>query len=347
MKIAFIDHPLHRKTRSSDFFIEILRQRSHEVEIFYPGSEWRFVVDEVEAARCDLAVCWQHEFYAPALVARGLRTIIIPMYDGAGGMPPQYWRFFARLGIEALNFSENLHQQHLRAGIVSTYVQYFPDPEKFVPVEDFSALRGFLWQRRPDHYLHWHTAIRLTCGQLSHLHIHDVPDTRPPPDVPQTEDWPLIARTITRSTWLETREEFLDLLRRSNVFIAPRLNEGIGLALLEAMAQGQCVIAHNDSTHNEYIEHGKHGLLFSLHNPCPLDLSNAATLARNARERISFGHQKWLADQETLTRRLENIATAKIKPLTSNVEKVALSFPFLYFKGMRLTKEKLAKLRVV
>lgn len=344
MKIAFIDHPLHRQTRSSDFFIKLL-EIDHEVSVYYPGSQWRFVLEEVINSNCDLAICWQHEFFAPPIAAQGIRTIIIPMYDGSGNMPAAYWRFFARLGIESINFSANLNQQHLVAGIKSSYVKFYPDPEDFEPVEDFSSLRGFLWQRRPEHLLHWQTVMRLTCGQLRSLHVHQVPDSLPPLDLPEFRNWPLLAASITESKWFETQADFFQVLKLANVFIAPRLSEGIGLALLEAMAQGQCVIAHSASTHNEYIQDGKNGLLFTLHDLSPIDLSTAATLGKKARESIKVGFQNWIDDQAIIKWKIEKPGTKEAGAVSSHLEKIALSFPAAYFKGANFLFTQLGKIR--
>jgi glycosyltransferase involved in cell wall biosynthesis len=341
MKIALLDHPLHKKTRSSDFFVNLLK-RYHDVVVYYPGGEWRYVLEEVIHSDCELAICWQHEFMAPPLAQHGIRTIIIPMYDGAGAMPKVYWRFFAALGIDSLNFSACLNHKHLVAGIQSSYVQYYPNPDDFEPVSDFSCLRGFIWQRKPEHFLHWHTAMRLTCGQLDHLHVHDVPDSLPALDIPKLQDFPRLAGAITRSEWFESKQDFIDTLNRSNLFIAPRLNEGIGMALLEAMAQGQCVLAHNDSTHNEYIQNGHNGLLFDASNPQLIDLSAAEKLGQAARQSIVNGHQKWLKEQDNILWKVEH--SSKPTPAKENTKSAALAcdFPQHYYKGFSSLFKKLA-----
>lgn len=334
MNVAFIDHPLHRKTHSSNFFIDLLRQR-HDVTIYYPGSEWQFVLAEVLNAGHDLAVCWQHEFFAPPLTANGLRSLIIPMYDGCGKMPLHYWQFFARLGIESINFSTSLHHQHQVAGIDSLLTRYFPDPSQFTVVNDFTTLRGFLWQRCPDEHIHWHTIIRLTCGQLDQLHIHDVPDTAPEHDIPAFENWPLLAQSVTRSEWFESRADFLATLNNANVFFAPRYCEGIGMALLEAMAQGQCVVAHNKPTHSEYIHCGRNGILVNMHYPQPTDLSHAKTLGEEARRTIEEGYPLWQRAATTIHAKINSSAKRPIPILDWPAKRKAMNFPSRYFKGMK------------
>jgi hypothetical protein len=67
---------------------------------------------------------------------------------------------------------------------------------------------------------------------------------------------------------------------KANVFFAPRAREGIGMAFLEAMARGQCVVANHAPTHSEYITHNVSGVLFDLQNPALLDFSGAPNLER-------------------------------------------------------------------
>ena len=55
-------------------------------------------------------------------------------------------------------------------------------------------------------------------------------------------------------------EEYMDHLSRCNIFIAPRLYEGIGLTFLEAMANGMVVLSPNSPTMNEYIQNNINGV---------------------------------------------------------------------------------------
>ena len=54
--------------------------------------------------------------------------------------------------------------------------------------------------------------------------------------------------------------EYMEHLYRCNIFIAPRLYEGIGLTFLEAMANGMVVLSPNSPTMNEYIQNNINGV---------------------------------------------------------------------------------------
>ncbi|MEQ9315836.1 MAG: hypothetical protein RLN72_08275, partial [Henriciella sp.] len=83
MKVAFVGHPYHEKTRSADFFINILRSADVEIELFYD----RFFYDnrpsclqELLDGDHDVIYLWQTEYLAPDLVRAGKRVVAIPMY---------------------------------------------------------------------------------------------------------------------------------------------------------------------------------------------------------------------------------------------------------------------------
>ena len=88
---------------------------------------------------------------------------------------------------------------------------------------------------------------------------------------------------LTETHWFADHQQLQDLLTHQKVFIAPRLAEGIGMSFLEAMAMGCAVIAQDDATMNEYIVHGKTGIL--------VDWSKDNTGARTRFDLESLGIQ--------------------------------------------------------
>jgi glycosyltransferase involved in cell wall biosynthesis len=88
-------------------------------------------------------------------------------------------------------------------------------------------------------------------------------------------------------------DQYVSLLGRHNIFVAPRRKEGIGMAFLEAMAMGQCVIAAKDATMTEYIVHGENGLLFDPDRAEQIDLDHFGEIGRNSRQSARDGWIKW------------------------------------------------------
>lgn len=102
-KILFVDHDFHKKTRSSDFFMDILKKR-FEVELFYLVADGHLDLGLLGAAEnADAVVLWQMDFLAPVFLAQGKPTFVIPMYDGSNGMPELHW--LAARGARFFNFS--------------------------------------------------------------------------------------------------------------------------------------------------------------------------------------------------------------------------------------------------
>lgn len=151
---------------------------------------------------------------------------------------------------------------------------------------------GFFWARREDQ-ISVNTVLELIGNtKFDSLHIHQAPD----PGAPPLSSLPLDVckrLNITQSQWFAEKAEFNAVLDRANVFFAPRLEEGIGQAMLEAFSRGQCVVAPDCGTMNEYIMNGVNGLLYTPNKPEALDFSRAAELGAAGRILAMRGYQRW------------------------------------------------------
>ena len=267
-RIAFIDHAYHQTTRSADFFVDLLRNR-FDVTVYYDGIQSQSFVNDVMLAKFDIIVLWQTEYLAPYFIAAGKRVVCIPMYDGAGAAPNHYWHHMRQ--ARHINFSHKLHNHVCGLGLTSLPVQYMMDPADFTPVSDYSSARVVFWQRRPEHGL---TAarIRRIVGPEASLHVHNAPDIASPEQFPAHG-----ANTVSHFDL--DRNPLADAMNEANVFVCPRMTEGIGMAMIEAMARGMVLIANDAPTHNEYIIDGLNGYLIDAttsDDPAwPLNLTTA------------------------------------------------------------------------
>lgn len=300
-KALFVDHAFHKKTRSADFFVDILRTR-FDVEIYYLTPERRGDEGVLDAAaQADVVILWQMDFLAPLFLSMGKRVIVIPMFDGSGGMPDIHWLFGHR--ARYINFSLALNERIRMAGGDTMLVRYFPEAVEEDKLPRFDQLNAFFWQRRPDHGLDFRLVDTLLGGEIDSVHVHnvaDVPGTytpKPRSDAPYK---------YTHSTWFRDKAEFTRCLSRTNVFIAPRVAEGIGMALLEAMAQGKLVLAHDAPTNNEYVSNWINGILFDKDRPSPIGIRNsAAKLAKLGWRTVVEGRKQWLASKPAILRWIE------------------------------------------
>ena len=136
--------------------------------------------------------------------------------------------------------------------------------------------------------------------QFDSFHLHLVPDPGQPEPVYPTED-EIVRHNITITTkWFADKNELQKCQAKANVFFAPRLEEGIGQAMLEAFSSGQCVVAPDAGTMNEYIVHGVNGLLYNPSDLKALSFEKVELLGQWAREAAIAGHARWLASEQKL-----------------------------------------------
>lgn len=293
MKIAYIGHSFHQKTKSTAFFIEIL-ETIGEVTLFWDES-WKgnknLEIESVLAAGFDIIVVFQTECHVPHLARRHPNVIFAPMYDGCKGLPGNYWKSIR--GVKVVAFSAAVHTSAMRGGVVSRRVVYFPDPKGINPVSDWSSLRGFAWQRTAG--VTWaHVRKLITGTEFSHFTLHGALD----PAVGVTHIVPTEEERrqfhLTTTDWFADKAEFLAEVSAANVNFAPRLDEGLGMSFLEAMCFGQVVVAADRPTMNEYLTHGISGLLYDHEHCAPLDFANAQVIGARARRQVERGHARWV-----------------------------------------------------
>jgi glycosyltransferase involved in cell wall biosynthesis len=85
-------------------------------------------------------------------------------------------------------------------------------------------------------------------------------------------------------------------LKKSNIYLAPRKIEGIGLSFLEAMAIGMVVVAYDNGTMNEYIKHDYNGYLFDSKD-YQINFDNIMTVLNNSKTMVQKGWEKWERDK--------------------------------------------------
>jgi glycosyltransferase involved in cell wall biosynthesis len=292
-KIAYIGHSYHNKTKSTEFLTEYLKSL-YDVEIISdeswlgkPFTDLSFI-DESYLGVIFFQLLPSKDIFEKI---QNNNIIYFPMYDQSGMLERDYWENYQ--GIKIANFSKTLHDKLAKWGFESMYVQYFPELQKFTPGEKDEV---FFWQRLTK--INVNTITKLFGKKDLKLHIHKAIDPEQQFVKPSGEDEKKYH--ITYSDWFETRGEMLDLIKQKGIYVAPREFEGIGHSFLEAMAMGKAVIAVNNPTMNEYIEHGKNGYLFDLKKPKEVDLSNLDQVQKNAYEFMQKGRKKWERDKSKI-----------------------------------------------
>jgi glycosyltransferase involved in cell wall biosynthesis len=287
MNVAFLANSFHlKKTKSANFFIDLLRDSFGMVEIIPHKDAWA----RLPKRRWDLIVVWQHRYPPEELEAFGAdRVVLVPMYDDTP-LDEGFWGKYRKFKVFC--FSSTLERILVSYGLEAWGTRYYPDPVDF-PRSDWSGgLRGFFWPRTKA--IDWALVKRLVGDtRFEGMHLHWTPDVHGdlPPPLDEAER---SGGRIELSSWFRDADEYRSLLAASNVFFASRVAEGIGMSFLEAMAMGLCVVAPRAPTMSEYIEDGANGLLYDPDRPGPLDFTRAAALGAAARASCEAGRARWI-----------------------------------------------------
>lgn len=313
-RALFIGHAFHRKSGSSAFFLAMLRSRFAVDTAFLDPAA--FAAADLPDEPCDLVVLWQLDFLAPRYIAAGYRTVVVPMYDASASLPDRH--FAIMRDALFVNFSAALHLRAVRLGCRSLFARYYPDPADFEPVTDYATARGFFWRRRPDE-VSLEMVDTLLGDALATLHVHNAAD--------YGESEPIADGAIgfgecavTETRWGETAGIYRAALGEANVYVAPRLAEGIGMGFLEAMARGMVVFANDAPTHNEYIESGYNGVLFNREMLHPVALDDLAGIGTAARRTVALGHRHFLMQASTILDALDAAAAPRQPPTATLVD---------------------------
>jgi hypothetical protein len=315
MKIAFIGHSYHERTGSSTFFTDLLRKLGR-VETFYDES-WRAEpapwARNFDSSSFDCVVIWQMTNAFQYIREPHPNAVFVPMYDAMEEGGEVHWsRKFN--SAKVLCFSSALHRAVARHTPRSSYFQYYPDPGQFSVVDFGQTRRGIFWSRVAA--IDENVIARLCGDQLfDRFTLHDAADPCAGIGAKIMDKSPIRTRVMDRGGWREHRQDYLAAVAQHNIFFAPRPCEGIGMSALEAMAMGLCVIATDRPTHNEYISHGKNGILYDLTRVAPVNMANAAELGARARESIEEGFKRWSALEDQLMRFI-SMPTHQFDPLS-------------------------------
>lgn len=334
-KVLYIGHSFHLKTKSSHFFIDLLKKR-FDIKFLWidPYTESYEGLEDAKGQSFDMIILWQMAL-APHFLYRNFtftKAIYIPMYDGVSNLEgPKYSLFTTYKNFGIVCFSKTLYEGLVSRGYDAVYVQYFPEPQTVTEWGDTESI--FFWQRLTS--LNIRIVTRLLPNlSIRHIHIHKALDPGNrfvPPDTDSRYSY-------TYSEWFEDRQDMDKVLCDSAIYIAPRFMEGIGMGFLDAMAQGRCVIAPDVPTMNEYIVNGKNGLLYDIKAIQALKKADVRAMQKNALKTIADGYKCWQKDKVRLLDWLDEYCEKPPRTIETASEDFSLEVAALEEKTRKLSQ---------
>ena len=304
-KLLYIGHAYHNKTKSTQFLQDLFKTvYTVETFDFDPYNDTYDIFNKLEGKTFDVVVIFQ---IAPNIdklkqLINCQKFVFFPMYDGSGNASDEFW--YSYRNVKIINFSKTLHNRLISKGLDSHYIQFFPKPAEKIVKGNTKFI--FFWQRINNININL-VAKLFSKTKIDKIHIHKAID----PQHSFIEPNGKMPFDIEYSEWYENKSDMLKDIEEAQIYIAPRIYEGIGMSFLEAMAMGRCVVAPNLPTMNEYIEQGQNGVLYDINKIEPLDNFDAIKLGKNAFNYINQGYKKWEKEKN-------NILQWVIEPLNIN-----------------------------
>lgn len=272
------------KTKSPTFLLEIIKEK-HTVD-YCNNIDWEYFNPTKQ--KYDFIIFLQILPPAKELRKLNCKNIIwIPLYDGKKGWIYRILTFptYFGLNIKTICFSKKLYNI-VKMFYPSLYVQYFPKPQK--KAKSLKKTTLLFWERQKEINSKIVQSL-IDFNTLDNIILKE----------PKTFSRVKNAKII--NTW-QSQKAYQKTLHSCNILISPRIDEGIGLTFLEAMAQGTIIIANNETTMNEYIIDKETGYLFNYKQPKPI-IINKIELEKISKNTINYmkkGYKEWSVQKDKM-----------------------------------------------
>jgi hypothetical protein len=245
MDIAFINLTHHVKSRSSNWFVESIKNNFDVGEFVYDVDA--SVVLDILDYKPELVICWQVDFLVPWFISRGIKAISIPMADACENMPHEYFKLSGILG--SISMTSFIYDKMCEVDNLSLPLTYAPEPN--FDIQKDRGIFAFLGVRKTSFKLPLEIIEKLKRRQKK-CHLHNSIDQTLPSGKHLNFD----------SNYFEDKSDLDNILLDSNFYICPREVEGIGLSYIKAMEIGCIPIGLDSHGMHDYINSGISGILY-------------------------------------------------------------------------------------
>lgn len=299
-KALIVDHGFHRKTKSFSYMEKVLKDH-YQLEFLYDDSylgKDPLTHKDLNKQKADVIIFFQVLLPANELKLLKCQNIVwIPMWDSEVGSSYQRWASYQQLPIKIICHSKVLKEIATVFTFDSYYTQVFCQPQKRIIDRTRNKYRVFYWYRSSK--LNWQVVKKnLPAESIESIYFLHQPDPQNVDSLPSKADIQQYHIDLHQE-WM-TPIQIKQQLQKTDLYICPRLHEGIGFSLLEALAFGCCLIGFNAPTMSEYITDKKTGYLFNLNKEDHFDLAYTQDYQIESIKFARLGYQKWQADQTEL-----------------------------------------------
>lgn len=259
---------MNKSAAFKDMLVDPLRPY---VDVQLEAWDGKSEIEEIQGTRSGITPLIFCQLPPPVrlLQNRHARLVWLPMWDHARGYSQEWWDALPK-SLRVVAFSDVVAQKARAGGLPTLCLRYFRNPGTFEPARWDNGRILMYWNRTgmigPRFLKELCTVLRidkLLFGSQIDPRIADQAAYRLPARLERT--------IVEELPELMPRAEYLRMLEQANIFIAPRLYEGVGMTFLEALAQGCAVFGFDAPTMNEYITHGEDGYLLQPFLPSRKD----------------------------------------------------------------------------
>jgi len=298
-KMAFIDFWSHKNTKSGDFLREIFSE-NFEITNFWWEPNKKIPLNEIN--NFDY-IFFFHVMFPYQLMKKLINKKIMwaPMYDALSFrnffFKKIFWKQISNLGIKVLKFSNKITESIGSEDVESLNLKYYIKPIN-PEINLNKKINIFFWDRGRIKIQDWINFFDINeINQIIYL---------PNPDPgKKTNDLDILTGvhskkfTVLKENFLP-KIEFLRLLDDCNVFVAPRKQEGIGMAIVEAISRGMYIVAYNDSTMNEYVNNNKLGFIFDDKTKDKVNINYILDNYNFRCKTAQNNYEKWILDKKKI-----------------------------------------------
>jgi hypothetical protein len=264
-KLAFVDHSFHAKTRSGDFLRNIFKDK-YIIRDIWVNRDLKF---DKDIYKFDNIFFFQ--IFPPVEVLNKLKSknlMWAPMYDSPHhpiGFSWILWKIVEHYRIKVLSFSKKLTLQISKYNIKYLDLKYFVKPSKNNK-KISNKLDVFFWYRGDIDFDDWSNVLNKK--DVRKIIYFDTQSLNRKKLFSKNKKIQYIHKSFAN------KKDFVNLIKKSDIFVCPRLKEGIGMANVESIALGKYLIANDEVTMSEYIINKKIGIFYNYSNTKKLDIKN-------------------------------------------------------------------------